>query len=104
MPLQYGRRSVARMANIGRRPISTPDRQGDVIRGATGGVAAQGLTERAVMTHTEKAEVTERLVARYAHLGALLVRDNEILCRLFTTMDISQDREIGDFLTSFLVA
>ena len=56
------------------------------------------------MTHTEKAEVTERLLARYTHLGALLVRDNEILCRLFTTMDINaKDREIGDYLTSFLV-
>jgi|NGEPerStandDraft_6_1074524.scaffolds.fasta_scaffold254476_2 hypothetical protein len=56
------------------------------------------------MTRTEKAEITERLLARYTHLGALLVRDNEILCRLFTTMDINaKDREIGDYLTSFLV-
>jgi hypothetical protein len=56
------------------------------------------------MTRTEKAEITERLAARYTHLGALLVRDNEILCRLFITMDIAQDREIGNYLTSFLVA
>ena len=56
------------------------------------------------MTRTEKAEIAERLLARYTHLGALLVRDNEILCRLFTTMDINaKDREIGDYLTSFLV-
>jgi hypothetical protein len=67
-------------------------------------VAAQGLIERAVMTHTEKAEITERLLARYTHLGALLVRDNEIVCRLFATMDIGKDREIGAYLASFLVA
>ncbi len=56
------------------------------------------------MTHTEKAEITERLLARYTHLGALLVRDNEIVCRLFATMDIGKDREIGAYLASFLVA
>ena len=47
------------------------------------------------MTHTRRREITERLLARYTHLGALLVRDNEILCRLFTTMDIAKDRENG---------
>ncbi|HUK76620.1 MAG TPA: hypothetical protein VL117_03370 [Thermoleophilia bacterium] len=55
------------------------------------------------MTRTEKAEIVERLLARYTHLGALLVRDDEILCRLFTTLDINaKDREIGNYLTSFL--
>lgn len=55
------------------------------------------------MTRMEKAEIVERLLARYTHLGALLVRDDEILCRLFSTLDINaKDREIGNYLTSFL--
>ncbi len=55
------------------------------------------------MTRMEKAEIVERLLARYAHLGALLVRDDEILCRLFATLDINaKDREIGNYLRSFL--
>ena len=60
---------------------------------------------RDVMTRAEKTEIVERLLARYTHLGALLVRDDEILCRLFTTLDIAtKDRAIGDYLSSFLTA
>jgi len=64
-----------------------------------------GPVRRAVMTRLEKTQIVERLLARYADLGALLVRDDEILCRLFTTLDIAgKDREIGAYLTSFLTA
>jgi len=44
------------------------------------------------------------MLDRYHHLGQLLVGDDESLCRLLTTLEIgAEDREIGDYLTSFLV-
>jgi len=56
------------------------------------------------MTRKEKAEVVDRMLDRYHHLGQLLVGDDESLCRLLTTLEIgAEDREIGDYLTSFLV-
>ena len=56
------------------------------------------------MTSTEKAETVERLSTRYTHVGALLVRDDESLCRLLTNLDFSaRDLEIGGYLASFLV-
>ena len=56
------------------------------------------------MTRKEKAEVVDRMLDRYHHLGALLVGDDESLCRLLTTLEIgTEDHEIGDYLTSFLV-
>ncbi len=56
------------------------------------------------MTRKEKAEVVDRMLDRYHHLGALLVGDDESLCRLLATLEIgAEDREIGDYLTSFLV-
>lgn len=55
------------------------------------------------MTRKEKAEVVDHVLSRYRHLGALLVEDNESLCRLLTTLEIgAEDHEIGDYLTSFL--
>ena len=62
--------------------------------------AAEGKT---MMTRKEKAEAVDRMLDRYDHLGALLVGDDESLCRLLTTLEIgAEDREIGDYLTSFL--
>lgn len=58
---------------------------------------------RTTMTRKEKAEVVDHVLSRYRHLGALLVEDNESLCRLLTTLEIgAEDHEIGDYLTSFL--
>jgi hypothetical protein len=55
------------------------------------------------MTRKEKAEVVDRMLDRYNHLGALLVSDNESLCRLLATLEMSaDDRELGDYLSSFL--
>ena len=57
-----------------------------------------------MMTRKEKAEVVDRMLDRYHHLGSLLVGDNESLCRLLTTLEMGgDDHEIGDYLTSFLV-
>jgi len=56
------------------------------------------------MTRKEKAEIVDSMLDRYHHLGALLVGDDESLCRLLATLEIgAEDREIGDYLTSFLV-
>jgi hypothetical protein len=58
---------------------------------------------RTIMTRKEKAEAVDRMLDRYDHLGALIVGDDESLCRLLTTLEIgSDDHEIGDYLTSFL--
>ncbi len=64
----------------------------------------QTIEGRTAMTRKEKAEVVDRMLDRYHHLGTLLVGDDESLCRLLTTLEIgAEDREIGDYLTSFLV-
>jgi hypothetical protein len=56
-----------------------------------------------MMTRKEKAEIVDRMLDRYDHLGALLVGDDESLCRLLSTLEMgADDREIGDYLTSFL--
>ncbi|MGD0997069.1 MAG: hypothetical protein ABR941_01945 [Thermoleophilia bacterium] len=56
-----------------------------------------------MMTRKEKAEIVDRMLDRYDHLGALLVGDDESLCRLLSTLEVgADDREIGDYLTSFL--
>jgi hypothetical protein len=68
------------------------------------GVEMQTPDGRTAMTRKEKAEVVDHMLDRYHHLGALLVGDDESLCRLLTTLEIgAEDREIGDYLTSFLV-
>ena len=56
------------------------------------------------MTRKDKAEIVDRMLDRYDHLGALLVSDNVSLCRLLTTLEMgADDRDIGDYLTSFLI-
>jgi len=63
----------------------------------------QGPVGRTKMTRKERAEVVDRMLDRYERLGALLVGDDESLCRLLTTLEIGvEDREIGEYLTSFL--
>jgi hypothetical protein len=58
---------------------------------------------RTIMTRKEKAEAVDRMLDRYERLGALIVDDDEALCRLLTTLEIgTDDHEIGDYLTSFL--
>jgi hypothetical protein len=58
---------------------------------------------RTTMTRKEKADVVDHMLSRYDHLGALVVDDNESLCRLLTTLEIgAEDHDIGDYLTSFL--
>jgi len=56
-----------------------------------------------VMTRNEKVAVVDRMLVRYANLGSTIVDDNECLSRLLRTLEIGgEDREIGDYLHSFL--
>lgn len=49
--------------------------------------------------------MVDHMLDRYESLGALVVGDDESLCRLLATLEIGvADREIGDYLTSFLTA
>ena len=57
------------------------------------------------MTRKEKAELVGRILNRHGSLGALVVGDDESLCRLLATFKTdAEDREIGDYLSSFLIA
>jgi hypothetical protein len=55
------------------------------------------------MTRKERAEIVDRVRDRYDRLGALIVGDDQSLCRLLNSLEIDvEDREIGDYLTSLL--
>lgn len=60
-----------------------------------------GLT----VTREEKEQAVDSVLARYEHLGATLVADDHTLCRLLQTLQLSvTDRDVGDYLCSFLTA
>lgn len=57
------------------------------------------------MTRDEKERAVETVLTKYQHLGATVVSDDDALCRLLQTLEFSgADREVGDYLCSFLVA
>jgi hypothetical protein len=57
------------------------------------------------MTRKQKNAIVERFADQYHDAGTLIVNDNESLCRLLTTLEIGvTDRELGDYLCSFLTA
>lgn len=57
------------------------------------------------MTREEKQQAVDAVLARYEHLGATVVADDQTLVRLLQMLQLSKtDREVGDFLCSFLVA
>ena len=57
------------------------------------------------MTREEKERAVDTVLARYEHLGATVVSDDHTLCRLLQTLEFSEaDREVGEYLCSFLVA
>ncbi len=63
----------------------------------------QSPEAKAKLTRKERAEIVDRVLDRYERLGALIVGDNQSLCRLLSSLEIDvEDREIGDYLTSFL--
>jgi hypothetical protein len=55
------------------------------------------------VTREEKDQAVDAVLARYEHLGATLVADDQTLVRLLQTLELSTtDREVGDYLCSFL--
>jgi len=57
------------------------------------------------MTYKERTAVVERMLVRYESLGALVVADDQTLCRLLISFRIdAEDRDLGDHLASFLIA
>ena len=57
------------------------------------------------MTREEKEQVVDTVLARYEHLGATVVSDDQTLCRLLQTLHFSTaDKDVGDYLCSFLTA
>jgi len=62
-----------------------------------------GPEARVRLTQKERAEIVDRVLDRYERLGALIVGDNQSLCRLLDSLEIDvEDREIGVYLSSFL--
>ena len=57
------------------------------------------------MTREEKEQVVDTVLARYEHLGATVISDDQTLCRLLQTLHFSKaDKDVGDYLCSFLTA
>lgn len=57
------------------------------------------------MTREEKDRAVETVLARYTHLGATVVADDQTLCRLLQMLECSSsDRDVGEYLCSFLTA
>jgi hypothetical protein len=57
------------------------------------------------VTREEKEQAVDSVLARFEHLGATVVSDDITLCRLLQTLECSAaDRDVGDYLCSFLVA
>lgn len=57
------------------------------------------------MTREEKEQAVDSVLARYEHLGATVVSDDQTLCRLLRTLHFSNaDKDVGDYLCSFLIA
>jgi len=57
------------------------------------------------VTREEKEQAVDAVLSRYEHLGATLVADDQTLVRLLRTLELSTtDKEVGDYLCSFLIA
>jgi hypothetical protein len=66
---------------------------------------AEGTSGRTTVTREEKEQAVDGVLARYEHLGATVVSDDQILCRLLQTLGFSDtDRDVGEYLCSFLIA
>jgi len=57
------------------------------------------------VTREEKEQAVDGVLARYEHLGATVVSDDQTLCRLLQTLEFSgADRDVGEYLCSFITA
>jgi hypothetical protein len=62
-------------------------------------------TGRTTVTREEKERAVDSVLSRYEHLGATVVSDDQTLCRLLQTLEFSDaDRDVGEYLCSFLIA
>ena len=66
---------------------------------------AKGTLWEDTVTREEKERAVDSVLARYEHLGATVVSDDQTLCRLLQTLEFSDaDRDVGEYLCSFLIA
>jgi hypothetical protein len=57
------------------------------------------------LTREDKERAVDSALARYEHLGAAVVSDDQTLCRLLQRLEFSDaDRDVGEYLCSFLIA
>lgn len=57
------------------------------------------------MTREEKDRRVDEVLAGYLHLGETIVSDDQTLCRLLQMLECSTaDRDVGEYLCSFLTA
>ena len=71
----------------------------DTLRGA------KGTLWEDTVTREERERAVDSVLARYEHLGATVVSDDQMLCRLLQTLEFSDaDRDVGEYLCSFLIA
>ena len=57
------------------------------------------------MTREEKEQAADAVLAKYEQLGSLVVGDDVGLCRLLRTLEFSSaDKDVGEYLCSFLTA
>lgn len=57
------------------------------------------------MTREEKDQAVDGVLARYEQLGATVVSDDDGLCRLLQSLGLdTTDRDLGEYLCTFLVA
>ena len=67
------------------------------------GIGAHGIHWEGTVTRDEKEQAVDSVLARYEHLGATVVSDDQTLCRLLRTLRFSKaDKDVGDYLCSFL--
>jgi hypothetical protein len=66
---------------------------------------AKGTPWEDTVTREEKDRAVDSVLTRYEHLGATVVSDDLTLCRLLRTLEFSDaDRDVGEYLCSFLIA
>jgi hypothetical protein len=66
---------------------------------------AKGTPWEDTVTREDKERAVDSVLVRYEHLGATVVSDDQTLCRLLRTLEFSDaDRDVGEYLCSFLIA
>ncbi len=57
------------------------------------------------VTREERDKAVDVALAGFPHLGATIVADDQTLCRLLRMLEFSgPDRDVGEYLCSFLTA